>query len=217
MAEQSRTVSPQHGQQRSQTPQQAGQSPQSGTRDRSMTQGRQANQNRTVGPWRGGSDLWFSRPFELMDRMRDEMDRMFADFGFGRPRSSRPAFDTQSGIATTWSPRIEAFQEGDRFIVRAELPGMKKEDVEVNLSDDAITIQGERRQEERDTREGYYHSECSYGSFFRSIPLPEGVIADSADASFKDGVLEIRMQAPPHEVSRGRRIEVKDGGAQQGR
>lgn len=151
-------------------------------------------------------------PFNLMRRMTEEMDRAFErffdDFGFG-------AIGRRQGLssrrAAGWTPRIEAFQKGDQFVVRAELPGLKKEDIEVNVSDDAITIQGERRHEEERTEEGFYHTERSYGSFYRTIPLPEGVISDSAKASFRDGVLEVQLQAPPHEVSRGRRVEIQEG------
>jgi HSP20 family protein len=155
-----------------------------------------------------------STPFELMDRMTDEMnrtfDRIFSDWGMPR-RSwfarSRFSSGQREGL---WSPRVEAFQQGDRFIVRADLPGLKKDDVQVEMTDEAITIRGERREEREDEREGYYHSEREYGQFHRTIPLPEGVIGETAHASFKNGVLEISIQAPPAEATRGRRLEIKD-------
>ncbi len=71
------------------------------------------------------------------------------------------------------------------------------------------SIQGERRQEHEEEHEGWYRNERSCGTFYRAMPLPEGTIADSAKASFKDGVLEVALQAPPREVSRGRRLEIK--------
>lgn len=155
-------------------------------------------------------------PYEFMRRMNDEMDRMFdrvfEDFGLSRrAMTPRGLFGDLSAGEAIWSPRIEAFQKEDKFIVRAELPGLKKDDVEVNVTEDAIVIQGQRKHEQEQQREGFYHSERSYGSFHRAIPLPEGVIADSAQASFKDGVLEVTLQAPPSEVSRGRRLEIKEG------
>jgi len=159
---------------------------------------------------------WSSSPFGLMDRMAEEMDRtfdrMFRDFGMPRRswlgRNPIGSGEREGGL---WSPRVEAFQKGDRFIVRADLPGLKKDDIQVDLTDDAITIRGERREEheDKDEREGYYHTEREYGEFYRTIPVPEGVIAESAQASFKDGVLEISMQAPP-EASRKRRLEIKE-------
>jgi HSP20 family protein len=156
---------------------------------------------------------WMSNPFEVMDRMTDAMDRTFDQVfrDFGMPRRSwlaRSPFRSgeREGL---WSPRVEAIQKGDQFIVRADLPGLKKDDVQVDLTDDAITIRGERHDEHQEEREGYYHSEREYGQFSRTIPLPEGVIGESAQASFRNGVLEITMQAPP-EATRGRRLEIKD-------
>ena len=161
-------------------------------------------------PWqRGGLG-----PFQFMDRMTEEMDRMFdrvfGDFGWPR-RSllSRGLFAPSTG-EELWAPRIEAFQKGDRFIVRAELPGLKKDDVQVELTDEALTIQGERREEREKEGEGYYHSEREYGRFQRTIPLPDGVITESAQASFKEGILEISMQAPPAETRGRRRLEIQE-------
>lgn len=149
-------------------------------------------------------------PFDFIDRMSDEMDRvfdrMFRDFGVPR----RPWWRSPGAMTAregTWTPRVEAFQKGDRFIVRAELPGMKKDDVQVELTEDALTLHGERREEHEEEHEGYYHSEREYGQFYRTIPLPEGVIGESARASFRNGVLEIAMQAAPSE---GRKLEIKD-------
>lgn len=156
----------------------------------------------------------YLNPFDLVDRMSEEMDRVFERFfgtpwGWSRPlsRLRAPWRSQERGF---WAPRIEAFQKGDRFIVRAELPGLKKDDVQVELTDDALTIHGERKHEQEEEREGYYHSEREYGEFHRVIPLPEGVIGESAEASFRNGVLEITMQAPPAEASRGRRLEIKE-------
>jgi HSP20 family protein len=159
-------------------------------------------------------DMFGGSPFQLMRRMSEEMDRVFDrvfdDFGSGRSVMPRSLFGGGSlfGRETVWAPRAELFQKDDQFIVRAELPGLNRDDIDVTISDDQITIQGERRDEREREDEGLYVSERSYGRFYRTIPLPEGVIADSAKASFKDGVLEIRLQAPPHEVSRGRRVEI---------
>jgi HSP20 family protein len=185
---------------RSDTTQQSGQAVARRERDQGSLQRRQQG--------------WPSNPFEFMDRMTEEMDRVFDRMfpGFGLTRRSSfgrtpSRFFEQEGL---WSPRVEAFQKGDRFIVRADLPGLKKDDVQVELADDVLTIRGERRAEHEEEREGYYHSEREYGHFERSVPLPEGVITESAQASFKSGVLEISMQAPPAEANRGRRLEIQD-------
>jgi HSP20 family protein len=130
------------------------------------------------------------------------MDRMFDNFGFGRGSLAR-------GQQSMWAPDVEMFQRGNELVVRADLPGMNKDDVQVDVADDVLTIQGERKHEREEEREGWYRTERSYGSFCRTIALPEGTIADSAKASFKNGVLEIVLQAPPREVSSGRRIDVE--------
>jgi len=156
---------------------------------------------------------FLASPLEFFDRVTEEMDRAFdrmsRDFGLPTRFGFRGAFagPKQQG---TWSPRIEAFQQGDRFIVRAELPGLKKDDVHVELTDEAVTIQGERREEKQEEREGYFHTEREYGRFYRTIPLPQGVIGESAQANFRDGVLEVSMQAAPSEANRGRRLEIKE-------
>jgi HSP20 family protein len=166
-----------------------------------------------VQPWEPSTSS-FANPFAFFDRMTDEMDRTFARLwrDFGSPRRSllsRPGFGSRAEQGL-WSPRIEAFQKADRFMIRAELPGLKKDDVQVELTDDAVTIRGERREEHQEEREGYYHSEREYGEFHRTIPLPEGVIAESAQANFRNGVLEITMQAVPAEASRGRKLEIQE-------
>jgi len=153
-------------------------------------------------------------PFQFMRRMTEEMDRVFdrvfGDFA-GSHRSARASDfgDAHTPQQAIWAPRIEAFQNDSRFVVRAELPGLKKEDVNVNVTDQAIILEGQRKSEQEEHREGFYHTERSYGSFYRAIPLPEGTITDSAEARFKDGVLEVTMQAPPSHVRRGRRVDIK--------
>jgi len=91
------------------------------------------------------------------------------------------------------APSIDIYEEGDDVVVKAELPGMKKENIEVDLTDDTITISGEKKKEEKIERKGYYRHERSYGSFARSFSLPSEVRTDEAKAEFKDGVLEIRI------------------------
>ena len=132
------------------------------------------------------------------------MDRFFEDVGLGRNWLQRAPEVTQ------FSPQIEVFQRGNDLVVRADLPGLKKEDVNVEIRDDAVILQGERKDEKEEEREGWYRSERTYGSFYRAIPLPEGAIADSAKATFKNGVLEVTVQAPPHEANRGRKVDIRE-------
>jgi HSP20 family protein len=158
-----------------------------------------------------------ARPFELMDRMSEEMDRLFDRFArnVGFPSQSwlsRGGFGSRAREGA-WSPRIDAVQKDDRFIVHADLPGLKRDEIEVELTDDALTIRGERRDAHNEERGGYYQSEREYGQFCRTIPLPPGVISESAQASFRDGVLEITMRAAPSEANRGRKLEIADASA----
>jgi HSP20 family protein len=188
------------------------------TQDRSQQQTREAgganlqrqSQAGTLSPQRYSGDPLAS-PFRTLRRISEDMDRFFdrafGDFALGRPAAGFGAL--ASGAA--WSPRIEAFQKDNQFVVRAELPGLKKEDVRVNISDSCITIEGERRHEFEENRDGVFHTERSYGSFFREVPLPEGAIGDKAEATFRDGVLEVKLDAPPRDVARGRSIDIKQG------
>ena len=147
--------------------------------------------------------LWSSSPFtSIFQRWNDEMDRLFEDFGF-----DQQGIGNRQRQAGVWSPQVEVFQRGNELIARAELPGLSKEDVKVEINEDMLTIQGERKQEHEEEREGWYRNERSYGSFFRAIPLPEGTIADSAKASFKDGVLEITLDAPK-KAEQGKKIAI---------
>src|SRR6266705_3337388 len=134
---------------------------------------------------RESGNVSVASPFSsIFQRWNDEMDRFFDDFGFGR-------FPGARGLtAAVWSPQIEISQHGNDLIVRAELPGLSKDDVHVHIKDDVLTIQGERKQEHEEEHEGVYRTERQYGSFYRAVPLPEGTIADSAKAMFKNGVLE---------------------------
>jgi HSP20 family protein len=156
----------------------------------------------------------FFEPFRMMDRFVDEMDRVFDDV-FGRgwlaPRFGRSGVQTSrlSGL-DRWAPDVEIFYRNNELIVRADLPGLTRDDISVDVNENRVTIHGERKREHEEEKSGVYRSERSYGSFYREIPLPEGTISDQAKASFKDGVLEITMPAPPEQVRRGRRLEIAD-------
>ena len=150
-------------------------------------------------------------PFALMRQMEQEMDRMFEQFGFGQrgvmPRGEGAGF----GAPALWQPQVEVFERDGKLHVCTDLPGLSKENVHVNVEHDTVTIQGERRlsHDDRDQKGGFYRSERSYGSFYRTIPLPEGVNAESGEATFRDGVLDITFDAPS-EQPRGRRLEIRD-------
>jgi len=147
-------------------------------------------------------------PVDFMKRFGEEMDRLFGEFGFGRgwlPPNIERAFG--EGL---WAPQVEMFEHDGQLVVRADLPGLTRDDVNVEMNDDGITIEGERRSEQEENREGLYRSERSYGKFYRRLPLPEGVKPENATATFRDGVLEITMDAPKHAQAKAKRIEIRD-------
>lgn len=159
-------------------------------------------------------------PFGLMRRMAEDMDRLFEDFGFGLPGFAlSPALSSQpmqrrGGSSNAfqragWIPQIETFRRGDNLVLRADLPGMRKEDVSVEIDDGILTISGERSNEDVDDREGYYHSERSYGQFQRSLALPEGITGDNCNATFKDGVLEVTLPLPKQSERSAKKVQIK--------
>jgi len=159
------------------------------------------------------SSLRTVSPVAFMRRFNEEMDRVFGDFGFGRGLASdlgREFVRLADLEGSMWLPQVEAFEREGKLIVRADLPGLTKNDINVEITDDAIKIRGERRQEKEENEEGYYRSERSYGSFYREIPLPSGVNREEANATFRNGVLEISMPAPARQPS-SRRIEIGEG------
>jgi len=140
-----------------------------------------------------------------MQRFANEIDRMFADIGIGRHMSLPLPRTTDVDL---WAPDIDVVQRNNELTITADLPGLRREDVLIDITDDAVTIQGERKLEREEEPEGIYRTERSYGSFCRVIPLPEGAMTDQAKATFRDGVLEVIMPAPP--ASKGRRLEITE-------
>jgi HSP20 family protein len=157
-------------------------------------------------------------PFSIMRQGLDEMERWVGQLGWPRGLASGTSgWGAPSGRGMMsqmmrqmgdWMPAIDAFQRGNEFVIRAEVPGMTRQDLTVEVGDDTLTLRGERKREFEDDKEGVFWSERSYGSFTRVIPLPPGAIADSAKATFNNGMLEIVIQAPSAEARRGRRIDI---------
>jgi HSP20 family protein len=147
-------------------------------------------------------------PFELFDAFEDEMARFWGGpwrigpFALGRPLR-RPA-----PLPAPWTPRIDVFEKDSNLVVKAELPGIKKEDVQVALDGTALTISGERREEREVKEEDYYRCERSYGRFSRRIPLPFEASAEQITAAFTDGVLEVTIPRPAEEQPKARTITV---------
>lgn len=159
-----------------------------------------------------------SSPFTLVRRMAEDMDRIFQDFGFsplagtglGSPGLGlmRESW-RQPASRLGWSPQVETLRRGDRLVVRADLPGLKREDVKVAVEGDVLTISGERHDEREETRDDYFRSERSYGRFYRALPLPDDVDASQVDAQFKDGVLEVSFPLPKESTSARREVQIR--------
>jgi HSP20 family protein len=145
-------------------------------------------------------------PFSLMRRMMEDMDRMFEDLGGGGSQQLRGG-TLQRGGLTAWAPAVDVFERDGQLVVRADLPGLKRDEVRIEVADGSLIIEGERRSEiEAEEEGGVYRSERIYGRFARTIPLPEGADLEHAQARFDEGVLEITVPLPQ---SGRRRIEIQ--------
>ena len=147
------------------------------------------------------------RPFMDLSRWERDMERMMEDFCGRRTRPWWPEkwFRTEEMEVT--APAVDLYEEKDDIVVKAELPGIDKNNIEVNLTDHTLTIKGEKKKEEEVKEENYYRSERSYGSFLRTLELPKDVHADKVKASFKNGILEVRI--PKTEEAKAKEIKVK--------
>jgi len=140
-------------------------------------------------------------------RPEGDIDRMFEDFLGRRLRPFWPERWWPAASMTISPPAVDLYEEKDDIVVKAELPGMEKDNIEVNLSGNRLTIKGEKKQEEEVKKEGYYRAERSYGSFVRSLELPLEVQTDQVKAAFKNGILEIRL--PKTEEAKKKETKVK--------
>ena len=147
------------------------------------------------------------RPFMDLTRWERDMERMMDDFFGRRTRPWWPErwFRTEGMEINV--PVVDLFEEKDDIVVKAELPGLDKDNLEVNLTDHTLTIKGEKKKEEEMKEENYYRSERSHGSFLRTLELPKDVHADKVKARFKNGILEVRL--PKTEAAKRKEIKVK--------
>lgn len=144
-------------------------------------------------------------------RELEEMGRRFED-DFIRP-VVRAVWDSIPREVKGWSPSIDIFETNDHFEVKVELPDVKQEDIDLSLSDDALTIRGERKRESNIKDEDYHHSEIVYGSFYRSIGLPSTIDTKNVEAVYEDGILRITLHRAPEAKSRKVNIRVNKGKA----
>ena len=155
-------------------------------------------------------------PFGMMRRFTKDMERLFEDFG----GISFPGFFNRESFLLgdfkdfEWTPQIEVLKSNGDLMVKADLPGLTKDDVKVELTDQALTISGERKEEKEEKGEGFYRTERNYGRFYRQIPLPEGAKTDKANATFTNGVLEVKIPVAKTE-SQARKLEIKEASEKQ--
>lgn len=138
----------------------------------------------------------------LQQELNDVFDRFFERF-------ERPFFDRSFGLAGLSQPSIDITESDKQIKIAVDLPGMDEDDIDVSLTGDILTIRGERRHEREEDEKGYFLHERSYGSFYRTIPMPPGLETDRAKAEFKKGVLRITMPKSSHAKDLTKRIEVK--------
>ena len=137
-------------------------------------------------------------PLRELNSLQSEMNRLF-----------NTVFDSPGGNSGTmrrWVPAMDLLEEGDHFVLRADLPGMSEEDVNIELEDSMLTVSGERKTEETTEEGGFYRVERASGAFSRSLTLPKGVNAEAVEANFENGVLEIRIPKP--EQPKPRKITI---------
>lgn len=150
--------------------------------------------------------LW-DNPFGLLRRFTGDMERFFDEFATGRlmPGESRLSREAR------WIPNVDAFEKNGSLIVRADLPGVTKDAVNVEVVEGLLTIKGERNKEFEEEKEGVYRHERAYGSFYRAFPLPEGVRSEEVKATFSNGVLEVTVPLPVAKKEvKARHVDVQD-------
>ena len=138
-------------------------------------------------------------PFRNVDRFQQEMNQLI-DWAFGRGMGD-------SLVDTAWAPPVDVIQDGDKFRVHVDLPGMKKDEIEITLNGDTLTIRGEKKRESEHKEEDVYRAERYYGSFARSLVLPASVDSTKIEASYRDGVLEVVI--PKSEEAKPKQIRIQ--------
>ena len=144
-------------------------------------------------------------PLAFVRRVSSELDRMFDEWPFFRLHSR----DARATDDPSWSPRIDVFEKDNRLVTRVDLPGVKREDVSVEVTDGHLALSGHRKEEAEEKRGNYYRTEREYGSFYRAVPLPDGIKADDVKATFANGVLDVSVPLPPQTESSARKIAVE--------
>jgi HSP20 family protein len=150
-------------------------------------------------------------PIREIDSLQGEMNRLFSTF-FDTPTNSAAGGGNGTAAGRRWLPAMDLVETGDHFVLKADLPGMSENDVNIELEDNVLTVAGERRTEHEDKEAGYYRLERAMGAFSRSLTLPEGIDPDAVTATFDNGVLEVRIPKPAE--AKPRRVQIGVEGAE---
>ncbi len=152
--------------------------------------------------WRPG---WWLRRREPFREMDEEMERLFEEWPF---RWVTP-WSRRALVAREWAPRIDMFDREDKVVIKAELPGMSKEDIDISITGNVLTIKGEHKVEEEVKDEDYYCCERYRGTFYRAIQLPSGLETDKIEANYENGILEITLPKAPEVKPKKVTVKVK--------
>jgi HSP20 family protein len=142
-------------------------------------------------------------PFRELDRLQGEVNRLFDGYS-GEP--SRPARDNRWAPARTWSPVVDVAEDGNEVVLRAELPGVKQSDIDIELTGDTLTLRGERKLEDEVRKDSFVRVERAYGRFQRIFTLGVPVRSDRVSAEYRDGILEVRL--PKSEATKPRKVQI---------
>jgi len=142
-------------------------------------------------------------PLRELSSLQNEMNRLFNTV------FDAPATPGNGGAMRRWVPAMDLLETDEQFVLRADLPGLTQEDVNIELEDSTLTVSGERKTEHEEKQGGYYRVERAFGSFSRSLTLPKGIDGEAVTASFENGVLEVRVPKP--EERKPRRISISVG------
>lgn len=152
----------------------------------------------TLIPLRQREPGWWE-PFRDLERIQDEMNKLF-DFSLAKSSGKTSALDR------VWNPAVDVYETKDNVIVKADLPGMEKDEIHVSVQGDTLLIKGEKKEEKEYQEEDFVRTERSYGSFYRALALPESVDADKVKAAYKNGVLELTL--PKKEEVKPKQIAI---------
>ncbi|MGH2349735.1 MAG: Hsp20/alpha crystallin family protein [bacterium] len=138
-------------------------------------------------------------PFDDLASLRESMDKLFEDFFTRRP-------GPRAATLAVWQPAVEVFDTDHDVVVRAELPGIDPKDVEITVTEGVLTIKGQAKQLHEEKGQNYFRRELRYGAFSRSLALPGGVQGDQAKATYRNGILEVRV--PKSEKAKPKSVKV---------